>query len=388
MKTIDLAKNRTFKKEAKKFAHWWKLKRKAQHELGKLAHRWCNHYSRTHNSSTLAQALFEVTGLEISPRTIREYRDVYALDSIWRSNSGATHHNRHVDYMHLRVVSRSSVLPEADKLWVLNLAEKKKLSVKQTERELCIRENKHNRKKFAFRIDAQRDGPIVYQANCLDLIQDCKNKSIGTELLDFMWGGGHHKFNANKYAAFMSEDPVGELCQLIELSKAKLHKQGIMWIWGRASGYDRNKIGIPHEVSETLTDCKFVYAGELVCEYGHSCFRKGSFFSLRHQSVFAFVGPGFNFKPQKNMSSVKTYRNTDKEHPFEKSVEVFVDLIECSPKNSLCFDCFAGSGNSGIACCRTGNPYLAAEMYAPHVKRANQRIAQEIARLKRKRKSA
>ncbi len=84
----DLIIDSIFRKQARAFAKWYGLERKAVLELGKIAEGWLVHYSRKRNAERLAEALYEVTGLRVTGRTIMNYRGIYLLDRSWREGRG------------------------------------------------------------------------------------------------------------------------------------------------------------------------------------------------------------------------------------------------------------------------------------------------------------
>ena len=86
---LDLIKSPAFRKQAVKFARWYGLERKAVLELGKIAASWLEHYSRARNAERLADALRQITGLKVTGRTLRYYRDIYLISLVsgYKSNS-------------------------------------------------------------------------------------------------------------------------------------------------------------------------------------------------------------------------------------------------------------------------------------------------------------
>jgi len=60
----DLIIDSIFRKQARAFAKWYGLERKAVLELGKIAEGWLVHYSRKRNAERRAEALYEVNGLK------------------------------------------------------------------------------------------------------------------------------------------------------------------------------------------------------------------------------------------------------------------------------------------------------------------------------------
>lgn len=83
----ELIKSPDFRKEARAFAKWYGLERKAAFEVGEIASRWLEHYSRTRNAERLADALHMVTRLRVTGRTIMHYRDIYELDKSWHTEA-------------------------------------------------------------------------------------------------------------------------------------------------------------------------------------------------------------------------------------------------------------------------------------------------------------
>ncbi len=66
-------------------------------------------------------------------------------------------------------------------------------------------------------------------------------------------------------------------------------------------------------------------------------------------------------------------------HPWEQPVHPWLTWLErLTPAGSLVVDPFCGSGNIARACVRTGRRFLGVEIDAGHVRRAKQRVADEV----------
>jgi len=169
-----LACDPAFRKQARAFAKWYGLERKAVMEIGKIASGWLEHYSRSRNAERLADALCEVTGLRVTGRTIMHYRGIYELDKEWRESpvkrrakSRNDFQIRHVSPGHLRVVAGAK-LPESKKLDLLDAVERNCLTVKDTMGAARKKEVEHNRVRRTVRL--QRSDPSVIQGDCIKVV--------------------------------------------------------------------------------------------------------------------------------------------------------------------------------------------------------------------------
>lgn len=130
-----------FTKQARAFAKWYRLQRTAALEAGKIAAEWLEHYSRERNAERLADALHAVTGVRVTARTLRNYRDIYLTADMYRRRSrrskcGNDFHSSHVGPTHLLAVARAK-LPDATKVRILNEVEREKMTVLRTKARLA-----------------------------------------------------------------------------------------------------------------------------------------------------------------------------------------------------------------------------------------------------------
>lgn len=239
-----------FRKQAKAFAKWYGLERRAVFELGKIAASWLERYSRERNAERFADALFEVTGLRISGRMIQIYRDSYLLDQSWRESqrkSRAECRNdfdiRYVGPGHLRVVAGGK-LPLHMKLDLLDRVERQRLTVKQTTASVRQAEVDYNRSKRAVR---RRPGdPRVVRADAIDAVQRLPFSSIHHCFLDWQWeNNGIWKEAYKATPVYRPDDPVDHLCRLLRAVFPHLHKNAIVWIFGKTTAFDGGQIGLP-----------------------------------------------------------------------------------------------------------------------------------------------
>ena len=150
--TFALSADPWFQERARRFADLYGQRRRITFELGEIAATWFEHYSRSKNAERLSDALFMVTGLKLTGRSLRYFRDIFEMDVAWRQRGRAKSRNdfqiRHVIDGHLRVVA-GATLPTARKCQLLDHVERQQLTVKRTTGLARQWETAENRKKRA-----------------------------------------------------------------------------------------------------------------------------------------------------------------------------------------------------------------------------------------------
>ena len=391
----DLIIDSAFRKQAKAFAKWYGLERKAVLELGKIAAGWLEHYSRKRNAERLAEALYEVTGLRITGRSIMYYRDIHALDLSWRTSAGrhrAKSRNhfeiRHVSPGHLRVVA-SAQLPESKKHGVLDEIETSRLTVKQTIARVRFAELEHNRSQR--RVRRQRTDPRVIRGDAIDVVERLEPASIHHLFADWQWDNvGTWKESYKAKPVHRPDDPAKHLCQLLRAARPFMNQQCIVWTFSKSTAFDGGQIGLPWVIQQAAHDIGLQYASEYISVHSIAGRRSANtFMAVKHQPIHPFVPEGFDFSPVEFTPSVGPPRTSpnhvsqlkagQEKHPYQKPVELFEDLLAMGTPGGLVFDAFAGSGAAGVAAVRCGHPYLGADMIAHYVRASNRAIALALA---------
>lgn len=390
----DLIADREFRREARAFAEWFGLERRAVLELGRIAAGWLEHYSRTRNAERLAEALDEVTGLRITGRTIQNYRDIFLLDESWRScpRRHAECRNdfeiRHVSPGHLRVVAGGKITDERQHR-LLDEIERDFLTVKKAKALVREAEIEQNRKKRTVRLGSS--DPRVVCGDATDVVQRTKRGSIHHLFCDWPWQNtGIWRASERRHPVYRPHDPAKDLCRFLEATRSHLHANCIVWIFSKTTAFEDGQIGLPWKVQETAHRIGLKYCSEYIVPHTISGYRSTStFLAVKHLPLHAFVPQEYDFDPvtfAPSVGQVRTpsnhisqARDGDHKHPYEKPVELFVDLIKMGTPGGLVFDGFAGSGAAGVAAVRCGCGFLGAEKQAYYIKLSNRRIACELA---------
>ncbi len=386
-----LAADTTFCRQARRFAEWFGRERRAALELGKIAHLWLDHYSRTRNAEILARALYEVTGLRVTGRTLRNYRDIFRIYEAWQgrpktrgTKSGNHFHICHVGPGHLRVAAAAKI-PESQKLRLLDEAEKERLTVKQATARARKLEMEVNRSKRTARRRAS--DPRVICGDTIDVVRRLEPGAICSLIADWQWDTcGIWQDVERPKPVHRPDDPVDHLCRLLQAARPYMDDQCIVWIFGRTTAFEGGQIGLPWSVQQTAHDIGLRYCSEYVFQHSVAGYRsKSTFLAIKHTPIFPFAPEGFDCAPVEFLPSVSrplraASRSTHiklgtEKHPYQKPVELFEQLISAGTPGGLVFDGFAGSGAAGVAAVRCGCPYLGAELQPYYVRTANRAIA-------------
>jgi len=400
----DLITDSTFRKQARAFAKWYGLERRAILELGKIAAGWLEHYSRKRNAERLADALYQVTGLRITGRSIMYYRNIYRLDLSWRESPGrhrAKSRNhfqiRHVAPGHLRVVATAR-LPESKKHDVLDEIETRSLTVKQATARVRYAELEHNRS--LRRVRRQRTDPQVIRGDAIEVVERLEPGSIHHLFADWQWENvGVWKESFKAKPVHRPGNPAEHLCQLLRVARPYMSQECIVWIFSKSTSFEGGEIGLPWIIQQAAHEIGLRYASEYISVHSIAGRRSANtFLAVKHQPIHPFVPEGFDFSPVEFAPSVSPPRTSpnhvsqlragEEKHPYQKPVALFEDLLAMGTPGGLVFDAFAGSGAAGVAAIRCGDPYLGAEMVAHYARSSNRVIANALAEHRASSKSA
>lgn len=129
--------------------------------------------------------------------------------------------------------------------------------------------------------------------------------------------------------------------------------QAAGWVWRGIVVWDKgNSRPIPNRFRN---DCEYVV-------WGTNGPRKAEYVPG------AFVGAGCYHVPSVNTKN--------KHHQTEKPVELLEKLLAICPKGGTVFDCFMGSGSTGVACANLGRNFIGIELDAYYFGVAKQRITE------------
>ncbi len=387
----DLLRDRAFRKQAKEFAKWFGLERRAALELGRIAADWLEHYSRTHNAEKLAEAIRQITKVSITGRSLRYYRDIYLLHVSWTSRPrsagnkcGNDFQICHVGPGHLRVVA-SAKLTTSAKHRLCDEVERQHLTVKQTTARARQCEVDANRRKRTVRL--RQNDPRVVRGDAIDVVQRLDHESIHHLFADWQWdNSGVWRESYKAKPVYRPDDPAEHLASFIKTARPFMNKQCVLWIFSKTTAFEGGQIGLPWIVQEAANEAGLLYCSEFVAVHNVAGYRsKNTFLAVKHLPLHPFVPEGFDFAPVTFAPSVSQPRTSpnhisqmtvgEEKHPYQKPVELFEDLISMGSPNGLVFDGFSGSGVSGIAAVRSGCPYLGAEQQQHYVRMANRAIA-------------
>lgn len=391
---ISLVADFRFRSQATTFAKWFGRERRAVLEMGKIAAGWLERYSRTRNATKMADALNEITGLKITGRSLRYYRDIYLLYTSWsstrrgRRKCGNDFHTSHVGPGHLRVVSGAQ-LSDTAKHRLLDEVERDQHSVKQTTALVRQREIEENRSRR--RAHLRRNDPRVRQGDCIDVIRHLEPESIHHLFCDWQWTNDGVWRNLDKaQRVHRPHNPPEHLCQLLRTARPYMNQQCIVWIFSKSTAFENGEIGLPWSIQRAAHDTGLIYCSEYIAPHTVAGYRSAhTFLALKHEPIHPFVPEGFDFSPVKFAPSISIPRTSpnhisqitigEENHPYQKPVELFEDLIEMGTPAGLVFDAFAGSGAAGVAAVRSGCPYIGAELVRHYVRAANRSIALTLA---------
>jgi len=389
----NLATDAAFRRQAREFAKSLRLQQSATMRAGKIAAEWLEHYSRTRNAEILANALFSVTGVRVTGRTLRNYRDIYLTAELYKSRSrrkksGNDFHFQTVASTHLLVVARAD-LTDAQKIRVINAIEMKRLTVSKTKALVARTVVEANRQSAA--VNMPRTGPRVIQGDAIDIVAQTAPDNIHHLMVDWQWDNtGVWRESMAAGPVHRPDDPIDHLCRYLEAARPHLNKNGIVWIFSKATAFPGGQLGLPWAVQKTANRLNLRYCSEFISPHRVAGYRNtDSFLATAHTPIHPYVTTEFDLgqmehastvgRPWTSPNHVSQHSSGKPHHPYEKPVELFENLIRLGVPGGLVFDGFAGSGSSAVAAIRSGCSYLGAEMQPHFVRIANQAIANAIA---------
>ena len=74
------------------------------------------------------------------------------------------------------------------------------------------------------------------------------------------------------------------------------------------------------------------------------------------------------------INQVKNVSKSKIQHPCQMPLEVMKNIISTLPDNAIIFDCFMGSGTTGLACYELGYDFIGTEIDTKYYKIAQERI--------------
>lgn len=392
MPNKDLIIDPVFRKQARAFAKWHRLQRTAVLQAGKIAAEWLEHYSRERNAERLADALHEVTGVRVTGRTIRNYRDIYVMADLFRRRSrrpkcGNDFHICFATPTHLLIIGRAK-LPDDAKVKLIREIDRDRLTIPRTKARLTELILQANRRKAA--VTSRRDGPRVVKGDAIDIVKSVPAQSIHHLFADWQWNNaGVWREALTAGPVHRPDDPVEHLCGFLRAARSRMHRNCIVWIFSKVTAFEGGQIGLPFVVQQTAYELGLRYSSEYVAPHRIAGYHNAdSFLATAHTPIHPFVPQEFDLPQMDFARTVGTARtspnhisqlNPGKErHPYEKPVELFEDLIRLGTPGGVVFDGFCGSGASGVAAIRCGCSFLGSEMQSHYVRVANEAIASAV----------
>ncbi len=381
-----------FKKQARAFAKWHLLQREAVLQAGKIAAEWLEHYSRERNAERLADALHAVTGVRVTGRTIRNYRDIYVTADMYRRRSrrpkcGNDFHICFATPTHLMIIGRAE-LPDDAKVQLIREIDRDRLTIPKTKARLTQLILHRNRRKAA--VTSGRKGPRVVKGDAIDIVKSVPTQSIHHLFADWQWdNAGVWREALTAGPVHRPDDPVEHLCGFLRAARSRLHHNCIVWVFSKVTAFKGGQIGLPFDVQQTAYELGLRYCSEYVAPHRVAGYHNAdSFLATAHTPIHPFVPEEFDLEQMAFAPTIGTAHTSPNHvsqlqpgkprHPYEKPVELFEDLIRLGVPGGFVFDAFTGSGASGIAAIRCGCSFFGAEMQAHYVKLANEAIASAV----------
>ena len=382
----------TFKKQARAFAKWHRLQRKAVFQAGEIAAQWLERYSRERNAERLADALHEITGVRVTGRTLRNYRDIYLTADMYRRRSrrpkcGNDFHIRFATPTHLMIVGRAK-LSDGTKVKLIREIDRDRLTIPKTKARLAQLILQANRRGAA--VTSRRKGPRVVKGDAIDIVKTVPKQAIHHLFADWQWdNAGVWREALTAGPVHRPDDPVEHLCRFLRAARSRMHHNCIVWVFSKVTAFEGGQIGLPFKVQQTAYELGLRYYSEYVAPHRVAGYHNAdSFLATAHTPIHPFVPDEFDLAqmdfaptvgtPRTSPNHVSQLRPDKQRHPYEKPVELFEDLIRLGVPGGCVFDAFSGSGASGIAAIRCGCSFLGSEMQAHYVKLANEAIAAAV----------
>lgn len=221
----------------------------------------------------------------------------------------------------------------------------------------------------------------VRQVDALELLRDQEDGSMEAGFFDYQWIRGSWGNHAEFAEVHCPDDPIGHVCECIEVGATKLARQGLIFLF--ASGASL----IDSRIKSAWLTAGLKYAGAVVWQKQCGGFMNADTpVTCAHEYVHMLCHAGCTPKSACGAVSSVTPkwaaptnahsgRQQTAVHPFQKPVKLMDLLISIATVNGLVVDLFAGSGSAGVAAVRRGCPYVGAELVREYVEIANRRIA-------------
>jgi len=333
-------------------------------------------YNRILNTRTFAIALKEVTGVEKSPRTLAGYLQAYR-ERRFHDESGERF--PYLTVSHLEQLAASRCGSDGERLELARRANEKQVSVRKI-KHLASQLHQEVRKSSRM-IDVVPISGRVEQMDALERLASLEGNVMEAGIFDYQWTEGSYGDHNGFTEVHCPGDPVGHVCECIEVGATKLAPQGLIFLF--ASGASL----IDSQIERTWVAAGLKYAGAVVWQKKCGSFLNADTpLTCAHEYVHllcrvdctpkAACGAVSSVTPKwAAPTNAHSGRQQTAVHPFQKPVELMEMLISIATVNGLVVDLFAGSGSAGVAAARRGCPYVGAELVPEYVEIANRRIA-------------
>lgn len=216
----------------------------------------------------------------------------------------------------------------------------------------------------------ETENGILYCGDCLKIMEQFPEKSIDLVLTDIPYNEVDKKTNGirvfDKGNANVFNGDVDVLLEKIDFLQKGT---SIMFCgyeqFGQICKFWRNKKGtlrpiIWEKTNPSPVNCKYVYLNAV-------------------ELTVWFRKPKSVFNPFYKKNIFKYPNGKSKQHPTEKNLNLFFELLEDNSKeNDLILDPFLGSGTTAVACEQLNRKWIGIEIEEKYCEIAKQRIGDEL----------
>ena len=374
----ELAASEEFQHDLRQIVDLLKEEKRSGLAIGAIAKKWIgdNRYSRILNTSRFAEIFTKETGSDLSGDMVRYYISAHEEDEL-HQKCGKRFDNLGVG--HLAAIAQSRCKSDDERLRLAELANDKKAKVRQI-KHIALRVHKEVNRASRL-VDVVPLQARVKQMEALDFLHGLDDGSVECGMFDYQWSsvkwGGHAEFPD----VHCPPDPVGHLCECLEIVQYKLAEDGLIFVFSSSVGF------LDPRIAETCHAVGLKHAGKVIWQKSCGAFMDADTpVAVAHEEVIMLCRQDHIPKSANGyVSSVTpkwaapTNAHSGKQgeavHRFQKPVDLMDLLISIATVNGLVVDPFAGSGSAGVAAVRRGCAFVGCDMISEYVEIANRRIA-------------
>lgn len=342
-------------------------------EIGRIAARWIDDrkYHRVLNPARFAEQLKRHTGRERSRKDIENYVKAYQVHECI-SQSGKR--LPHLGVSHLRQIARCQ--DDAERLELAQRVNDQKAPVKRIRHIAAQLRAERARAERTFEVSPT--AAKVQVMDGLDLVKQQADGSISCLMVDWQWCPVTWGGNPDFPVVHCSTDPVGDLCDCLQVAADKLTETGVICLFHSVWLPDRR-------LQDAWEGAGLRYAGPVIWPTPCGVFHDPSLLvNPAHGPVYLLCKKHATPTPASRVSSVTpkwaapttvhSGKQGDVLHPHQKPIELMELLISIATADGLVVDPYAGSGSCGVAAVRRGCRYVGAEIVPDYARIANERI--------------